>query len=316
MVRIAPDELSYRTEQAWNDIYGYSKNFPKDMRFYNVSKKKASSIVVAPDEIHSRQKRAILRAFSDSALRDHERLLQPFTDILIKRLHEQVAVSKDIMVDMTEWYNYIMFDFMARGLFGESLGCLEGARYHPWVDMLFGSIKAWACISVSKYFPPFTFILKLTVLCLYRDVIRNRDSKFHSIVSKIPKRKECEQGESDFVTYIQRSKDPKSSLSLDEMLSNSSFLMIAGSETTATLLAGCTFFLLKHPDTYDELVSQIRHQFKCASEMSFASLADIPYLRSVLQEALRIYPPVPLGMPRVVPKGGAIVSGRFVPEKV
>lgn len=29
-----------------------------------------------------------------------------------------------------------------------------------------------------------------------------------------------------------------------------------------------------------------------------------------------MYPPVPTGLPRVVPKGGAVISGRFVPENV
>lgn len=316
VVRIAPDELSYTEEHAWKDIYSHSRNFPKDMRFYNSSKKKAASVVIAPDEIHQRQKRAILRAFSDSALKNHERLLQPFVDMLIKRLQETIRLNKHSPIDLTEWYNYVMFDFMALELFGESLGCLEDARYHPWVDMLFGSIKAWAIISISKYFPSISFIIKPVVLFFYRDLLRYRDTKLTSISLKIPRRLDCQQDAADFITYIQNSEDPKSALRPEEIFSNSSFLMMAGSETTATLLSGCTFLILKHPRVYSELVTQIRSRFTSVSEINFSSLAEMPYLRSILQESLRIYPPLPLGMPRVVPDGGAVISGRFVPAKV
>jgi cytochrome P450 len=58
-----------------------------------------------------------------------------------------------------------------------------------------------------------------------------------------------------FITYINGSRDPRSILSPEEMLSNHSSLMMAGSETTVTLLSGCTYFLLKRPEVYSELVS-------------------------------------------------------------
>jgi cytochrome P450 len=307
--------LSYQNQQAWKDIHGHSRNFPKDMRFYHVSKSKASSVVVAPDSVRGRQKRAILRAFSEPALKSHERLLRPFVDTLIQKL-QQTSGWKDNFVDITEWYNYVMFDFMALELFGESLGCLEDGTYHTWVDMLFGSIKAWAFLGQSKYFPALSWIIKAAVFFFRRDLLHHRTTKFASISSKVPEGSVSESGEPTFSTYIRASKDPGSTLSTDEILSNHSFMMMAGSETTATLLSGCTFFVLKCPEVHEKLLFQIRHRFSSPSEITFSSLADMSYLRAVLQEALRMYPPLPLGMPRVVPSGGAIISGRFVPEKV
>ncbi|KAL2826539.1 cytochrome P450 [Aspergillus pseudoustus] len=314
VVRIAPDELSYTDEQAWKDIYGASRNFPKDTRFYNASTKKAPSVLTAPDNVHSCQKRAILRAFSETALRDHERVLQPLVGEFIDQLGH-ISEQKNGVVDFEQWYNYIMFDFMAKELFGETLGCLKHAAFHPWADMLFASIKAWAFLSVIKYFPYFTFILKPLVLFYCRDLLRHRDAKHNSIASKTPQRSEVMPLIPDFISYISDSTDPKSTLLPKELFANTSFLMMAGSETTATLLSGCTYLLLKNPATYTELATQVRSLFRSPSEMTFAAATRIPYLRSVLQESLRMYPPLPLGMPRVVPAGGALISGRYVPEK-
>ena len=43
---------------------------------------------------------------------------------------------------------------------------------------------------------------------------------------------------------------------------------------------------------------------------------SLPYLTATINEALRIYPPIPIGTPRIVPKGGANVAGEFLPEGV
>lgn len=242
VVRIAPDELSYSDEQAWKDIYGRSSNFGKDMRFYQ-SSKKAASVAVAPDVVHRRQKKAILRAFSDSALRDHEKVLRTYVDKLIERLEHQCSDKdeKDAYVDLTKWFNYVVFDFMAHELFGKPLGCLEEASYHPWVEVLFGTVKAWAFLSIPKFFPSAAMLLKPLVLFLYRNSLGHRDIKYCALSEYI--QKGSEQNKPIFMTHIQNScrNDPETVLQEEEMLSNYSFLMMAGSETTATLLSGCTF---------------------------------------------------------------------------
>lgn len=45
-------------------------------------------------------------------------------------------------------------------------------------------------------------------------------------------------------------------------------------------------------------------------------LAQLPYLNDCLEEALRIFPPVPIGLLRVVPKGGSMIDGHFIPAGV
>jgi hypothetical protein len=38
-------------------------------------------------------------------------------------------------------------------------------------------------------------------------------------------------------------------------------------------------------------------------------------LKAIIQETLHLYPVVPAGLLRVVPKGGAPVAGRFLPRR-
>lgn len=104
-------------------------------------------------------------------------------------------------------------------------------------------------------------------------------------------------------------------LSDDEILGNAAALLIAGSETTATLLAGLTYLLCKHPEALRNLQQEVRFKFTSDSEITLTSVLDLKYLLACLDEALRLYPPVPIGPLRTVPKasGGVTIAGDVVP---
>ncbi len=93
-------------------------------------------------------------------------------------------------------------------------------------------------------------------------------------------------------------------------------IIIAGSETTATILSGLTNELTQNPVEYEKLVCEIRSSFTSDSDMTFAALKALPFLNAVCSESLRLCNPVPTGLPRVVPPGGASVCGHFLPENV
>jgi len=103
----------------------------------------------------------------------------------------------------------------------------------------------------------------------------------------------------------------------DEIKATSGILIIAGSETTATLLSGATFLLLTNPSAMVKVVEEVRNNFVHASDITFASVtAQLPYLNACLEESLRLYPPVPSVLPRRTGPEGDIINGRFVPPDV
>ena len=91
---------------------------------------------------------------------------------------------------------------------------------------------------------------------------------------------------------------------------------IAGSETTATTLSVVMDYVCRDARISNLLVNEIRTNFTSFEEINSTSTAILKYLHAVCQEALRIFPPLPLGLPRVVPKGGDTVDGHFIPEDV
>ena len=86
-------------------------------------------------------------------------------------------------------------------------------------------------------------------------------------------------------------------LSQAEIDSNAALMLTAGSETTATLLSGATWLLLKNSDVMQKLRDEIRGKFKTYDDIMLDAVNKTPYLIAVLSEALKRLPSCPGRIP-------------------
>jgi len=123
----------------------------------------------------------------------------------------------------------------------------------------------------------------------------------------------------DFYSYLLQARDPETGkgFSEDELLSEASVLIVAGSDTASTVLAATLFYLLHNPPTLTHLTETLRSTFSTLESIrSSPALNTCAYLRACLDEAMRFSPPVGGLMPREVLAGGAVIDGEFFPEGV
>jgi len=193
-----------------------------------------------------------------------------------------------------------------------SFGCLDSGAYHPWVKAIFEMSRIGTIFQSVVHYP---ILLKLLLALAPKSALEEREMHIEMSKAKLRRRMESDKDRPDLIEGLLKKADDWG-LTLDKLQANSAILIIGGSETTATLLSGVTFLLLTHESALRKLTDEIRSAFKSEDEINFASVSVLPYLLACLDEALRMYPPVPTGLPRVVPKGGATIAGEFVPEGV
>ncbi|GAB7332322.1 hypothetical protein MBLNU13_g04151t1 [Cladosporium sp. NU13] len=71
-------------------------------------------------------------------------------------------------------------------------------------------------------------------------------------------------------------------------------LLLAGRDTTASLLSNLFFMLARRPDVYSKLATEIRSTVLSPNEApTLEALKSMKYLRACINESLRLHPPIP-----------------------
>lgn len=314
VVRVAPDELSFTDGRAWKIIYGTRPGHsqkPKDLRFYSPGAAPAPSIINSNDEDHSRFRRLLSHAFSDSSLRGQEPIIKTYVDLLMQRLHENSAAGRPL--NLVAWYNFTTFDIIGDLAFGEPFDCLKNSDYHDWVRIIFSSVKFSSYANFARRLPGTKYLFKL--------ITPKRvffEKEWHNAMTreKVLKRIQKTNERPDFYANILKYDGTEKGLTVDEMISNGGLLIIAGSETTATVLSGVTYLLLKNPRVLKKLQDEIRSTFVREEEICFDSCNKLEYCLAVLNEAMRLYPPVAAGLPRIVDAQGDMIGKHWLPGGV
>lgn len=88
-------------------------------------------------------------------------------------------------------------------------------------------------------------------------------------------------------------RDPRTGrgFSQEALLDETRTLFFAGYETAATGMTWALYLLARHPEAARKLADELDRVLG-GREPSWADLPLLPYLRAVLQEAMRVYPPV------------------------
>ncbi|KAK6214431.1 proteasome component pup2 [Pestalotiopsis sp. IQ-011] len=97
-----------------------------------------------------------------------------------------------------------------------------------------------------------------------------------------------------------------------EIRETAAAFIVAGSETTATLLSASLYLLCRNPTILQKTIGKIRSDFSSASDLTYSKLQSHEYLNAVLLESLRLYPPAPDSLFRRT-KSAAVVVGEVIP---
>ena len=315
IVRLAPNELSFTDGRAWKDIYGSRQGHAPFQRNRTWFKKAApedpNSIMGFDEPDHARFRKTLVHAFSEKALKEQSPMIQSYVTLLVNKLREKGTS----IVDLVEWLNYTTFDISGDLSFGESFECLQNGKPHKWVEISYSFGVGLALMASINYYPPIDKLLRYVLPKKVRQ--RMLDHREMSR-EKVHQRLDLALDRPDFITAITRQNDEEDgkAMSLKEIELNSSTLVFAGSETTASGLSGIIRMLLQNPQATTKLVQEVRSSFEKDEEITIASVSRLEYLDAVIEEGLRLCPPVAIGVPRVVPPEGDTVCDEWLPANV
>lgn len=317
-VRTAPDEVSFATPQAWYDIFDQNSDqqtFPKNFRYYKLPNGQPDPGLAMTVNFadHRRMRKLMEHGFTQRALKAQETIIQSYVTLLMTRLRENAEGPQGGVANMMDWFNFVTFDIVGDLGFGESFGCLEESRYHPWITMVSDYVKALTLTAMMRHYPALEAIL---MRLLPQSLLDKQKKHFQFAVDKIRRRMNLETRRDDFVTPLLRHNKDMQIMSVMEIEATLNILIVAGSETTATTLTGTINSLVQNSAVLQKLVSEIREEFVKEENITMAATKNISYLNACIREGLRTSSPTPCGMPRMAPPNGGTVCGRRLPGNV
>lgn len=218
------------------------------------------------------------------------------------------------IVDLNEWYNYAAFDIIADAAFGEPFNTLQESTYRPWLSLIGKTWKAITFASaVKSMVPPLYFFRCLIPIGPY---LQKEVDKFNLILDRVRKRMALGTTCISLLSLVLEHNNGKEKMTEQEIISNATLFVAAGTETVTTLLSSLTYLLTRNDRVMQNLAREIRNSFMDERQMTMHSVSQLSYLTACIREALRVFPPIPEGLPRVVPSEGEEISGQFVPGGV
>ncbi|KAF5336295.1 hypothetical protein D9758_014489 [Tetrapyrgos nigripes] len=318
-VRIGPNKLSILSGDAFHTIYASAKGFDKSLAYRPGHFPDTGLFFLRKREEHSNRRKAWAGAFNPamlvpSALQNvvdlrissmdsfASRVLQDRSNQMIELLKRSEGCVLDFGTILARWSYDVMGDLtfgqgqsfeLLKG--GDQNGIIQNGQKAMVVFDILGEIPA--ILDILWYLPATREIHCLERLAEkklqdWKCKPSNGPELLYHLVQKT--------GEGD---------DGNQLLILDTVLA-----IQAGSDTIAGVLTLTIYHLLANQDVYQKLTQELDEYYLHEQEINVSSLLKLPYLTAVIWEGLRLGTPLP-GLPRIIPKGGATISGSYVPGK-
>jgi cytochrome P450 len=129
----------------------------------------------------------------------------------------------------------------------------------------------------------------------------------------INERRERHEDQADLLAHLLRAVDDGGSrgMTSTQLRNETLTLLLSGHETTASALSWTLFLLATHPEIERRLRSEVAEVIGDAREPSLEDISHLEYTGMVLNEALRLYPPIWVLERRAI--AGDVIGGYHIP---
>ncbi|KAM9347677.1 sterol 26-hydroxylase, mitochondrial-like [Symphorus nematophorus] len=241
--------------------------------------------------------------------RDAAQYCDTLNDIVtdfIKRMCylRQSSPTGDFVTDMANELYHFSLEAIASILFETRLGCLEkeipaGTQdFINAISKMFSNLFAVALMPKwSRSLLPYWGRYTAGWDGIFSFATKLIDKKMESIQQRLDSNQEVE---GEYLTYLLS----KTQMSTKDVYGNVTELLLAGVDTTSNALTWTLHLLSMHPQSQDRLYKEVSTLVPTDCVPSAAEVTQMPYLRAVVKESLRMYP--------VVPTNGRVLTDKNV----
>lgn len=298
-----PTELSIADPQAVKAIYGTQSPVTKGP-WYTLLEPRTPLFMARDKREHARRRKVWDQSFSTKALAHYNPRITKAITALLAVLATTTTTSTPL--NMTQWFDFFVFDIMEDLAFNKSSQML--ATGHE--SYIFNTIRTdMYNIALFAHLPWLLPFLKRTPL-----LNRNYLAFWAWIQAQMDERVRNKPEHPDIFSPLLEAFEAGKKTTRDRynLHGDSQLIVIAGTDSVAATLTHMFFHL-----AYDEgLVARLQAELDALPDLAHEHLMGVGLLDAVINETMRLHPPVPSGTQRVTPPEGMHVGERFIPRDV
>ncbi|CAG9954643.1 unnamed protein product [Clonostachys rosea f. rosea IK726] len=293
-----PSELSITDPAAVEAIYGTHSPTVKGP-WYTLLEPRYPLFMARDKEEHARRRKVWDQGFSTKALLGYDsRITKAIDELLqvIDRDHNQP-------INITKWFDFFVFDVMEDLAFNKNSNMIR----HGEDSYIFQTIRTdMFNIAFFAHLPWLLPFLKRTPVLNWNYI------KFWNwIQNQINERRKNEPDQPDIFSWLLNNYDQGKKTRKDDwnLHGDAQLIVIAGSDSVAATLTHIFYEL-----AYDaNLTKTLQDALDALPSLENSNLINVELLDAVINETLRLHPPVPSGTQRVTPPGGLRIGSNQIP---
>ncbi|KAF1970112.1 cytochrome P450 ClCP1 [Bimuria novae-zelandiae CBS 107.79] len=315
VVRVAPNELHINDPRAWNDIYLRKSSEirppqwgmrPPGIDSYNVISGVGSD--------HARFRKALGIAFSEEAVKDYEPTVRSYFNKFTARIDDLVLNNNGVaVVDMVKWSNFTTFDIIGELAWSKSYDCLDTGAGHAIMGVL-SHFQGVIIAAAITYYPWINnALMAITPRSAFEDLKMIFNDGHERLQTRI---RTGPSGHPDVLGHLEEynKQNPTAIITDDEIEQNVFSCLVAGSECLTTAFSGAIHYLLVYPSKLKRAQEEVRSAFSSETSINASDAAKLEYLNAVIEESLRLCPPLPDMLRRQLPGDvPTTVAGQLIP---
>ncbi|KAI8301864.1 Cytochrome P450 monooxygenase gsfF [Colletotrichum sp. SAR11_240] len=242
--------------------------------------------------------------------------LEPYVDSAIHVLFDKLNEMVGQTVDMGNWVQLYAFDVIGEVTFSKRFGFMDVGSDDGSFKQIENALQSAAWIGqvpwlywLHDYFSP--------VIGTWLGIASRHGSLRKFAAREVAARQDRGSDHQDILgKLLAVHHDKPDQFDNSDLVSMATSNIFAGSDTTAISIRAIIYYMLKYPEAKRKLIEEVDtlwQQGKLSDPVTVAESEKMPYLQAAMYEALRLHPAVGMTLPRVVPKGGYEIDGRFMP---
>ncbi|KAI0792847.1 high nitrogen upregulated cytochrome P450 monooxygenase 2 [Abortiporus biennis] len=306
IIRIGPNEVSIIEPEAMIDILG-NGGVPKGLvtTARNLFPDHPTNLLntINPEE-HLKRRKPWARAFSSTALKDHETKISKRCLQLADRLAETSG-----KINLTHWIHLWSYDTMSDITYSGGSEMLRHGDPEGTLEMIYMSTRCGMIFEHMNWTAWFGRQMRS---------VQHRVGRFRLNAMRRAAARIAEETKTKDLYYYLRNEDIGKELRpAADVIPESVLATLAGTDTVSTASLAVFYLVLNHPDVYRRLQSEVDTFYPAGSDSTDPKCHKaMPFLEAVIHETLRLHPSTPSGSLRTITDdmSGRSIGTRYIPS--